>query len=57
MEFAALDAGLDGKTGWMRFVVSHPCRKNKDAARMGHPDWMEIRRVGHPPTIWSRSFR
>ena len=23
--------------GWLRIEVSHPCRKNKNAARMGHP--------------------
>src|SRR5580658_6317845 len=24
-------------TGWLRYVVSHPSRKNNDAARVGHP--------------------
>src|ERR1035438_3112288 len=33
---------LEGGTGrWLRFEVSHPCRKNKGTARMGHPGSVE----------------
>jgi hypothetical protein len=28
------------RTRWLRVVVSHPCDKNKDVARMGHPAWL-----------------
>jgi hypothetical protein len=36
-----------GKVGFRRydFVLSHPCGKNKYAARMGHPLWHENRRL------------
>jgi hypothetical protein len=27
----------DTKHEWLRFVLSHPSRKNKNTARMGHP--------------------
>jgi hypothetical protein len=36
------------------FVVSHPSRKNKDAARVGHPaDYSSLfsRSNFHPPTM------
>jgi hypothetical protein len=26
-----------GDSGEMRFAISHPSRKNKDASRVGHP--------------------
>jgi hypothetical protein len=27
----------DAELGWLGFVLSHPCDKDKDVARMGHP--------------------
>jgi hypothetical protein len=30
---------LEKRVAGLGFVVSHPSRKNKDAARVGHPGW------------------
>ena len=28
--------------GWLGFVLSHPSDKNKDVARMGHPNFVVV---------------
>jgi hypothetical protein len=38
---------------WLRFVVSHPSRKNKDAARMGHPAGFGAVDSCYDPQNWS----
>jgi hypothetical protein len=38
--------------GWVGFVVSHPCDKNKDVARMGHPRVVADLGKEKPP-VWA----
>jgi hypothetical protein len=48
---------MDGAPGW-GFVVSHPSHKNKDVARVGHPNIAGINcRINSGAIVVSHPFR
>ena len=54
-----MGAGSGRKERRLGFLVSHPCDKNKDVARMGHPATRRFQRWDHLgswyPTLESKS--